>query len=492
MTYAVSSLDGGRRIPAGSQDVQARLVDEGGAPLPLVAESCSSALTSERGGVDPVHEDIDWGAASSAQLAAIRAGLRLSTDPVVEFGRVLYDECGFDSSLDPPRDVVGHTILELDNGAPVTVGVIGDSVTSQIRDELVADTRFNWVVASLCGARIDTFLGLSPEPSLDLSFALDAVLAAQPDAVVVATGSVDARDPSGGSSAYIETIIGRLASVRCPAWMNAYLGTANPDWSNGARRFNARLDTAARRHGVVQLDWHSALTASEDGTYHPWLLAGPYDQLHVSVPTGHQARVGMTLAGLEACTAPPPPITCVSGVWDVWADHDFCDEISWLLRSGITTGYADFTFRPGSVVTRRAMAAFLYRLSGSPPFTPPDPPTFADVAAAEPFAAEIEWLVSAGVTGGYADGTFRPDGSVTRQAMATFLYRLAGEPRGPAPRCSSRPFADVAVAHPFCGEIDWLADSGISTGYPGGTFRPTSTVTRQAMAAFLQRFALLG
>lgn len=50
-------------------------------------------------------------------------------------------------------------------------------------------------------------------------------------------------------------------------------------------------------------------------------------------------------------------------------------------------------------------------------------------------------------------------------------------------------FSDVASDHPFHDEIGWMADSGISTGFPDSTFRPTNGVTRQAMAAFMQRVA---
>lgn len=49
------------------------------------------------------------------------------------------------------------------------------------------------------------------------------------------------------------------------------------------------------------------------------------------------------------------------------------------------------------------------------------------------------------------------------------------------------PFSDVPTAQPFCIEINWLLDSGITGGFPDGTFRPSATVTRQAMAAFLFR-----
>jgi len=48
-------------------------------------------------------------------------------------------------------------------------------------------------------------------------------------------------------------------------------------------------------------------------------------------------------------------------------------------------------------------------------------------------------------------------------------------------------FSDVGVSHPFFDEIEWMADTNISTGYDDGTYRPSEPVTRQAMSAFMQR-----
>jgi hypothetical protein len=48
-------------------------------------------------------------------------------------------------------------------------------------------------------------------------------------------------------------------------------------------------------------------------------------------------------------------------------------------------------------------------------------------------------------------------------------------------------FDDVPESHPFYEEIQWMNDTGISTGYEDGTFRPGDPVTRQAMSAFMQR-----
>jgi secreted trypsin-like serine protease len=172
---------------------------------------------------------------------------------------------------------------------------------------------------------------------------------------------------------------------------------------------------------------------------------------------------------------------------DVPTSSDFYDDIEWVANNAITTGYGDCTYRPGEIVDRGAMAAFFYRLSGWPMGYFPDG-GFSDVKGSNGFYREINWMVDEGITTGYSNGTFLPNEAVTRQSMAAFFYRLAGSPRGANPSCVSAPFPDVPTSNPFCGEIDWLVDTGIAGGYSDGTYRSLNPVGRQAMARFMYNF----
>ncbi|MHA7154619.1 S8 family serine peptidase [Arthrobacter sp. TMN-50] len=115
---------------------------------------------------------------------------------------------------------------------------------------------------------------------------------------------------------------------------------------------------------------------------------------------------------------------------------------------------------------------------------------FPDVAGNEHEKA-INWLADQGLTKGYPDGTYRPLASINRDAMAAFLYRLAGEPAFAEPTVS--PFADITIETQFYKEMAWMAETGLSTGYDEGngvvTYRPLAPVNRDAMAAFMNRFA---
>ena len=71
---------------------------------------------------------------------------------------------------------------------------------------------------------------------------------------------------------------------------------------------------------------------------------------------------------------------------------------------------------------------------------------------------------------------------------AVFIARTGSATPTP---CSEPPFTDVPVDHPFCPEIAWMKESGVSTGFDDGTYRPAANVTRQAMSAFIYRLSLL-
>lgn len=178
-------------------------------------------------------------------------------------------------------------------------------------------------------------------------------------------------------------------------------------------------------------------------------------------------------------------MTAKASFTDVGPGTRFSPEIGWASTTGIAQGFADGAFRPLEPVRRDAMAAFLYRLAGSPA-VPFDAPVFADVPADSEFFDEIRWLASTGITTGFPDGGFHPLEPVNRDAMAAFLHRFNGSPQLPG---VSQIFSDVPITSQFAEEIKWLAQTQITTGYPNGTFRPTSSVNRDAMTAFLARYA---
>jgi hypothetical protein len=147
-------------------------------------------------------------------------------------------------------------------------------------------------------------------------------------------------------------------------------------------------------------------------------------------PTDPVSRQAMAAFLYRAAGSPaftPPLMPSFS---DVTTDNTFYKQIEWMKAQGISTGTdigdGTFQYKPLAAVSRQAMSAFLYRAAGSPAYTPPTVPSFTDVAPGTQFYLDVEWMKDQAITTGYNDGatfSYHPAASVTRQAMAAFLYR---------------------------------------------------------------------
>lgn len=169
---------------------------------------------------------------------------------------------------------------------------------------------------------------------------------------------------------------------------------------------------------------------------------------------------------------------------DVPRSNPFYKEVEWMRSRGIARGWPDGTYRPKAPIKRDAFAAFLYRLQGSPHFTPPRISPFRDVTPKTIFYKEITWAKSQGLINGWPDGTFKPFDNVKRDAAVAIFYRLSGSPR----ISGYAPYRDVPADVIFRDEIGWARNVGLLVGWPDGTFQPFSAITRDAMAALVYRY----
>lgn len=110
--------------------------------------------------------------------------------------------------------------------------------------------------------------------------------------------------------------------------------------------------------------------------------------------------------------------------------------------------------------------------------------SYNDVVAGDWFAEAVNYVTLTGRMNGTGDG-FSPNSNLTRAQMATVLYRMAGEPEGTI----ENPFSDVADGQWYTDAVVWAAETGITVGTSENTFNPNDNVTREQMATFLYRFA---
>ena len=177
------------------------------------------------------------------------------------------------------------------------------------------------------------------------------------------------------------------------------------------------------------------------------------------------------------------------GFNDVTYATDHHEDIGWMKEKGITTGFPNGSFGGMQTAKRQDVAAFLYRTAGSPSFSPSasEISQFSDVSWNTDHCTAIWWLASTKVAEGFLDGTFGGLLPIKRQDMAAFLYRMAGSPSFAPTLTQMNRFSDVDASTPHCTEIWWLASTGITTGFSDGTFHGLDDVKRQDIAAFLHR-----
>ena len=178
-----------------------------------------------------------------------------------------------------------------------------------------------------------------------------------------------------------------------------------------------------------------------------------------------------------------PAAHAFSGFKDVPSNMIFAKEINWLGSRGIVRGWSDGTYRPFENIKRDALAAFLYRISGEPAFTPPSRSPFRDVPTNHVFYKEIAWCKAKGILKGWNNGTFQPNSNVLRDAAATVFYRLSCSPNVGA----EFHFKDTKNMI-FKKEIYWARKTGMLNGWADGKFRPLEPIKRDAMAALIYRY----
>lgn len=154
-------------------------------------------------------------------------------------------------------------------------------------------------------------------------------------------------------------------------------------------------------------------------------------------------------------------------------------------------GFEDGTFRPNGQMSRAMFAMVLWRVAGSPASSAALP--FADVAADAWYADAVRWAYAAGVINGVSTTAFDPESPVTREQMVTMIVRYAekiGAVTGARDDLSQ--FSDgMQVSSYALAAVRWAVAVGLLRGMGNGRLEPQGTATRAEVATLLMRFAAL-
>lgn len=176
---------------------------------------------------------------------------------------------------------------------------------------------------------------------------------------------------------------------------------------------------------------------------------------------------------------------------DVPEDAWYYDAVRYVNEKGLMAGTSANTFAPGLTTTRGMIVTILYRLEGSPNIEneiwgyP-----FKDVDANAYYATAVYWARMNGIVAGYSDELFGPNDTITREQMATILYRYAQyKGYGTEAKADLSKYTDAAQVGSYAVDaIRWANAEGLVNGTSATTLTPKGSATRAQAAVILTRF----
>lgn len=118
-----------------------------------------------------------------------------------------------------------------------------------------------------------------------------------------------------------------------------------------------------------------------------------------------------------------------------------------------------------------------FAVSGNLPFTDVNPTNW--------YYDAVQYTYERGMMSGTSTTTFSPNDATTRGMIVTILHRMEG-----SPAAVGTVFTDVPAGRWYTNAVSWASANGIVSGYGGGMFGPGDPITREQMAAILNRYSM--
>ena len=165
----------------------------------------------------------------------------------------------------------------------------------------------------------------------------------------------------------------------------------------------------------------------------------------------------------------------------------FYDAVMYAYSNGIMNGLDTNVFGPNETTTRAMLVTMIYRAVGEPAVRGTN--TFRDVAANTWYTDAIIWASTNGIVTGVDDGLFNPNGAITREQLATILYRYAKYVGDDVSASASLAgFTDAGSISDYAKDaMSWAVAAGLFEGRDNGKLEPTGTATRAEIATVFMR-----
>lgn len=164
------------------------------------------------------------------------------------------------------------------------------------------------------------------------------------------------------------------------------------------------------------------------------------------------------------------------------------EGIDYVVAAGLMNGTGKSAFSPDESMTRGQLVTVLYRQEGAPAVSGSNP--FTDVQPGRYYTEAVQWAADHGIVTGTTATRFNPEGRITREQIATILFRYVqykGMDTTPAGNLDSYPDGARVSAYAKTA-MSWAVGSGLIQGVEGNRLVPQNSATRAQVATILMRF----
>lgn len=168
------------------------------------------------------------------------------------------------------------------------------------------------------------------------------------------------------------------------------------------------------------------------------------------------------------------------GVW-------YHEAVTYVYDNGIMTGFANGNFGPADNLGRGQFATILYRMEENP--NTEYQAIFPDVSNGQFYSIPASWAYNTGVISGYNNGYFGPADTMTREQLATMMYRYAKHKGyNVTQKANLERYPDYRKVSSFSNEaMQWAVGVGLISG-DQGKLNPQGTASRAVTSVIIQRF----
>ncbi|MBE6944684.1 MAG: hypothetical protein E7459_01175 [Ruminococcaceae bacterium] len=180
------------------------------------------------------------------------------------------------------------------------------------------------------------------------------------------------------------------------------------------------------------------------------------------------------------------PVCPAEKFTDVDTSQWYHEGICYVIRNGLMNGKSETVFAPTANLTRAELVTVLYRMAGSPSVEDLEHP-FADVADDTWYTDAVIWAYNAEVVKGISNTAFAPNANITREQIATILYRYAGAEEVEEDALAD--FADADKVNAYAVDaMNWAVSVDLINGMDDATLAPQGNATRAQIATILMRY----